>query len=231
VAAGVERIDQPVDRSGGRGRRRAESESHSRDPVRVDAEQARRRRVLCGRLDRVPEPRPVEQQHEPDDQHDGQGERVEPDDRHPEAGDDPAVVLVAGLNRAIRREIDERQRALDAERDGERDEQREIGRLVLSQRPQKRQLHKHPEAEQQRCRDEDGHERVDAESREERKTQVRREDHQRALGEVHHPHDAEDQRLPGRHQRVHTTDEHAENDGLNQCVHRRTFSRPRRAGR
>ena len=44
--------------------------------------------------------------------------------------------------------------------------------------------------------------------------QVRRHDQQHAVGEVDHPHHAEDQREAGRHQRVDAAGQHTEDQGL-----------------
>jgi hypothetical protein len=116
--------------------------------------------------------------------------------------------------------VDDAEHALDGQRDGPRDEQRQLLALVGAQRPDEHELQRDAEREAERRDDEDPDEGIDVQLREEAVAEVGAEDDQRALRDVDDLHHAEGQRQAAGHQRVDAAREQAQQGGLDEQVHR-----------
>ena len=193
MAARVEGVEDAVDGAGGGGRRHADAEGERADAVGVDAEQARRARVLHRRAHGAAEAGLREQQVEQHEDPDRERERVRADDGHLVAEHGPGRVGVAGVRGAVGGLEDRAERSLDPERERPRDQERELFGLLAPQRADEHHLHRDAEREHERRDDQHRQERVDVQVLEEHVAQVRAQDHERALSDVDHAHDAEDE--------------------------------------
>ncbi len=130
MAAWVERRDEPEDGTRGSCSRGAEPEAKRRNHLRVDAKQLGRHRVLYRCPNGPPELGALQNQVQKAEHHQGQQEGEEPNHVHLVPQHRPTKILIAGLNRPKRRVVDHGQQSLEAERDGEGDEQRELRRIL-----------------------------------------------------------------------------------------------------
>jgi hypothetical protein len=113
----------------------------------------------------------------------------------------------------------EAQHALDPQRHGPGDEERELLPLVGAQRPDEQQLDHHAQQEHGGDHQEDREERIQVELREQRVAQEGSEDDHHALGDVDDAHDPERERESARHQRIDAAREQPEDHGLDEQAH------------
>src|SRR5262249_13830827 len=196
VCARVDAEEAAADDAAERGQAGAQREHAERHQRHIDAHAARHLAVVDRGANRRAEPRPLEQ--EPETQTDGDGDRD--DENSIRWKRQAARAHRAGQHRWRGNRVgvtapDEERQVLEDQR--EADGHQHLAQGLAGQAPQEQALHPDPDQSHRQGADgERAREAAGAPHR--READVASQHEVRAVGEIHHAHDAEDQRQPAR---------------------------------